>query len=255
MHRVDVAAMVRSQAGCPNNVKPEGSIRVAEGLSAAEVGNEIAEHHEHTADHARRDRWIAIFEAVLLSVVALLAAWSGYSAAKWGTESSLSLAHASATRTKASLAEIQDPDPHARLGVVQRRGNCLHGKTPSSSTSSQRLRPGYRPAFEAWLALHPLKNPNAPPDPSYLPQYRSPQQAQGLALNAKADAYFSEGQSAAATADKYVRLTVFLAAVLFLVGIGSRFPARVARYGLVGVAAVLLIVSVVQLLGLPGPPS
>src|SRR5438046_2140401 len=81
--------------------------RVAEGLSAAEVGKEIAEHHEHHADHARRDRWIAIFEAVLLSVVALLAAWSGYSAAKWGTESSLSLAHASAMRTKASLAEVQ----------------------------------------------------------------------------------------------------------------------------------------------------
>ena len=51
-----------------------------------------------------------------------------------------------------------------------------------------------------------------------------------------------------------MRLTVFLAAVLFLVGIGSRFPARAARYGLVGVAAVLLAVSVVQLLGLPGPP-
>ena len=76
-----------------------------------------------------------------------------------------------------------------------------------------------------------------------------------LTLTAKADHYFEEGQSAADTADKYVRLTVFLAAVLFLVGIGSRFPVRVARYGLVGVAAVMLVVSIVQLLGLPGPPS
>jgi hypothetical protein len=117
------------------------------------------------------------------------------------------------------------------------------------------MRPGYRRPFQAWLALHPLKNPNAPPDPSYLPQYRIPQEAQGRALTAKADHYFEEGQSAAGTADKYVRLTVFLAAVLFLVGIGSRFPVRVARYGLVVVAAVLLVVSVVQLLGLPGPPS
>jgi hypothetical protein len=66
---------------------------------------------------------------------------------------------------------------------------------------------------------------------------------------------FSEGQSAAGTADKYVRLTVIPAAVLFLVGIGSRFPARAARYGLIAVAAGLLAVSVVQLLGLPGPPS
>jgi hypothetical protein len=48
---------------------------------------------------------------------------------------------------------------------------------------------------------------------------------------------------------------VLLAAVLFLVGIGSRFPVRVARYGLISIAGVLLVACVVQLLGLPGPPS
>jgi hypothetical protein len=74
-------------------------------------------------------------------------------------------------------------------------------------------------------------------------------------LNERAGVYFSEGESGASTADKYVRLTVLLAAVLFLVGIGSRFPVPVARYGLIGVAGVMLAVSVVQLLGLPGPPS
>jgi hypothetical protein len=44
--------------------------------------------------------------------------------------------------------------------------------------------------------------------------------------------------------------------VLFLVGIASRFPVRVARYGLLNaLAAVLLVISVMQLLGLPGPPA
>jgi hypothetical protein len=52
-----------------------------------------------------------------------------------------------------------------------------------------------------------------------------------------------------------VRITVFLAAVLFLVGISTHFPLRVARYGLVGMATVLLVLAVVQLLGLPGPPT
>jgi hypothetical protein len=118
-----------------------------------------------------------------------------------------------------------------------------------------RLRPGYRPAFEAWIATHPLRNPKAPPDPSYMPQYRVPQQAQARTLNARADALFAEGESSANTEDKYVRLTVLLAAVLFLVGIGSRFPVRVARHGLIGVASVILIISVVELLGLPGPPA
>ena len=41
---------------------------------------------------------ISVLEALLLSVVTIVAAWSGYSAAKWGTESSLNLAKASATR-------------------------------------------------------------------------------------------------------------------------------------------------------------
>ena len=236
---------------------------MAEGLSASEVGKEIAEHHEHaTAEHApdehtQRDRWIAIIEAVLLSVVALLAAWSGYSAAKWGTESSLSLARASSTRTKASLALIQANQIRTQDSVSFNAAETAYvaHNTKVFRLDIKRLRPGYRPAVDAWLALHPLRNPKAPPDPSYMPQYRIAQQAEGLALSARADAYFNEGQSAVGTADKYVRLTVFLAAVLFLVGIGSRFPVRVARYGLVGVAAALLVISVVQLLSLPGPPS
>ncbi len=119
----------------------------------------------------------------------------------------------------------------------------------------RRLRAGYRPAFDAWLATHPVKNARAPADPSDMPQYRIPQETQARVSTALANSYFTEGESADGTADKYVRLTVLLAAVLFLVGIGSRFPARVARYGLIGVATVLLVVSVVQLLGLPGPPA
>jgi len=51
-----------------------------------------------------------------------------------------------------------------------------------------------------------------------------------------------------------VRDTVFLATVLFLVGISSHFPLLQARYGLIGIGVLLLAFSVVQLLGLPGPP-
>jgi hypothetical protein len=106
---------------------------VPEGLSAAEVGKEIAEHTKHATDgHARRDRVISIAEAVLLSIVALLAAWSGYSAAKWGTDSSISLATASATRTKANRADIvaglplhrrRSPAHDALATVSQRRSS------------------------------------------------------------------------------------------------------------------------------------
>jgi hypothetical protein len=242
-----------------------------EGLSAAEVGKEIAEHREHSqhaehaaaggehpehAEHAGRDRIISIIEAIMLSVVALLAAWSGYSAAKWSTHASLTLAKASATRTKANLNEIQATQIRTLDSVTFNAAETAYasGNTALFRLSLRRMRSGYRPAVNAWLALHPLKNPHAPPDPSYMPQYRIPQEAAARTLNARADAYTAEAGDAADTGDKYVRLTVLLAAVLFLVGIGSRFPVRVARYGLIAVAGVLLVVSVVQLLGLPGPP-
>jgi hypothetical protein len=65
-----------------------------EGLSESEVGKEIGEHAKHAGPHERRDRLISITEAVLLSVVALLAAWSGYAAAKWSTESRVEIATA-----------------------------------------------------------------------------------------------------------------------------------------------------------------
>jgi hypothetical protein len=193
----------------------------------------------------------------VLSIVALLAAWSGDSAAKWGTQASLSLAKASAARTQASLAQIQATQIRTSDSVTFNAAVTAYASHDLKlfDLMLRRMRVGYLPAVHAWLALHPLQNPKAPPDPSYMPQYKIPQEAQAMAANAQADAYIRQGEHAAATVDNYVRLTVLLAAVLFLVGIGSRFPVLVARYGLLALAAALLVVSVVQLLSLPGPPS
>ena len=71
----------------------------------------------------------------------------------------------------------------------------------------------------------------------------------------EADALHDSGVKAAADSNSYVRTTVFLATVLFLVGISTQFPLRGARYGLIGVAAVLLVFSLVLLAQLPRPPS
>jgi hypothetical protein len=76
-----------------------------EGLSASEVGKEISEHAKHADPHERRDWLISITEAVLLSVVALLAAWSGYAASKWTTESRVEIATASSLRVEGSRAD------------------------------------------------------------------------------------------------------------------------------------------------------
>jgi hypothetical protein len=54
--------------------------------------------------------------------------------------------------------------------------------------------------------------------------------------------------------DEYIRITVFLAAVLFLVGIGSTFKLPTVRYVLICVGAVLLILATVLIAHQPGIP-
>ena len=87
-----------------------------------------------------------------------------------------------------------------------------------------------------------------------MPQYVPTGSVQAAAYDRQADAYYSAGEDAANTGDNYVRTTVILASVLFLVGISTQFPVRGGRYGLIGVGAALLVFAVEQILSLPGPP-
>jgi hypothetical protein len=193
----------------------------------------------------------------LLSLVAVLAAFSGYAAAKWGTDSSVSLARASALRTKANRADLEGLQIRTIDSVSFNAwfSAYIAGNASAERLAEKRLRPGYRPAFYAWLATDPAHNATAPPGPAYMPQYVIPQETAAAAFDTQADAEFASGSAAGATGDKYVRDTVFLATVLFLVGISGHFPLRQARYGLIGVGTLILIFSVIQLLGLPGPPG
>ena len=88
-----------------------------------------------------------------------------------------------------------------------------------------------------------------------MPQYHPTGAAAAKVLDARADAYYTKGQHAASTGDKYIRVTVILASVLFLVGISSHFPLTGIRIGLVVVGAALLVFAAVEILRLPGPPS
>jgi hypothetical protein len=221
-------------------------------------------HDLAPAAHAGQDGWmhrhgrsIAIVEAVLLSIVTITAAWSGYSAAKWHTESSLNLAKASATRTKANRAFAESLTLRAQDAADFNAwfAAFVAGNKNGQRVAEKRFRPQYDVAFRAWLATRPFTSPNAPKGPQYMPQYRPTGAAEARRLDARADGYYAEGQEEASTGDKYIRITVVLASVLFIVGISSHFPLRGVRVGLVAVGATLLLVAAVQILQLPGPPS
>jgi hypothetical protein len=122
-----------------------------EGLSASQVGKEIGEHAKHASAHEQRDRLISITEAVLLSVVALLAAWSGYAAAKWSTESRVELATASSLRIEASRA---DTEAFARRNLDSSTFESwfaayVAGNKTAMRLAEHRFRPQFKVAFDA----------------------------------------------------------------------------------------------------------
>jgi hypothetical protein len=229
-----------------------------EGLSAAEVGKEISEHRKHTqGEHdASQDRRVTIVEAALLAVVALLAAWSGYASAKWSTESRVFLAEASAARVEANRAAGADAE------MLQFDSSTFEawfsayvaGNEQAMEVAARRFRPEFQVAFDAWQATNPETNPDAPPGPTYMPEYERPGRDEAQRLDAEADEHFADGVEGGEVADRYVRITVYLATVLFLVGISGHFRVPIARYGLVGLSVAILVFALVLLITSPSPP-
>jgi hypothetical protein len=232
-----------------------------EGLPPSEVGKEISRHRDEsvvgsTAEAKGRDRVMTIIEAVLLAVVAVLAAWSGFAAARWGTQSSLQLAKASAARTEANRAAYQAADLRNFDALAFNAWFTAYvaGNKNAMRVAELRFRPEFLVAFNAWLAAHPFTNPNAPKGPTFMAQYAQPELAQAQLLDARADNYYALGEKAGSNGDGYVRTTVYLASVLFLVGISGHFRVRAARTGLVVLGGIILAFSCVLLILAPKPP-
>ena len=239
-----------------------------EGLNPIEAGKKLHEHGEALAkesdgehgrgeENSRHSRIVQICEAVLLALVTITAAWAGYSAARWGTESRVQIAKSSTLRALATRDDL------TALSLRNFDASTFNAwfiaftlnSPQKEAIAERRFRPAFRVAFNAWIATDPLHNSHAPPGPTYMPQYKLPVQAQANALDSVADAKFNEGNHSGQVGDNYVRITVFLAAVLFLVGLGSSFKLHTIRYALVTFGSALLIISIVLILRQPGLPS
>jgi hypothetical protein len=234
-----------------------------EGLSPIEVGKQLHEHtnapHEPTASGGgdRHSRLVQIGEALLLSLVTIAAAWSGYAAAKWGTESRLELAQAATLRnlaTRADLEALSTRNFDSSTFTAWFTAFTLDDPQ-KQAIARRRFRPEFKVAFDAWMATDPFHNPRAPPGPTYMPQYKLADQAKAEALDREAVAVSADGNPTGEVGDDYIRITVFLAAVLFLVGIGSTFKLHIIRYVLISIGSLLLILATVLILQQPGLPG
>jgi hypothetical protein len=248
---------------------------MAEGFDPIEAGKKLHEHGEkheqaehagqgehaeqngHGGSNGRHSRIVQICEALLLALVTITAAWAGYSAARWNTASRVELARSATLRnlaTRASLNAITLRNFDASTFNAWYIAFTL-GNRQKELVAERRFRPQFLVAFNAWMATDPLHNPHAPPGPTYMPQYKLAAQHRVVVLDGEAGAAFATGNHAGTVGDDYVRITVFLAAVLFLVGIGSSFKLYGIRYALIVFGTTLLIVSIILLARQPVTPG
>jgi hypothetical protein len=212
-----------------------------------EIAHKLAEYEAGATTSVRFDL-LEIAEAVVLALIAVATAWSGYHAAKWDGHQALLYGHASRLRVEAGVAAAEGG--HQRLLDVIQSNEWIRARDaknqPLADAYRDRLSAEYRVAFDAWLKTEPLTNPDAPSGPTAMPEYRNALLERAAELNSEASAAFTEGTKARAIAENYVRSTVLLATVLFLVAVAQRFKIRNVRRGLLLVASTLMIYALVD---------
>jgi hypothetical protein len=206
-------------------------------------------------DHSPESRFqaIEIIEAVILALVAVATAWSGYQAARWAGTRAEQYAKASRLRvtaeglaTLAGQERIYDSDTFNSWLAAR-----LDAKEKAAEFFERRFRDEYRPAFAAWLSTDPFNNPQAPPGPIFMPDYHNAKHEQFLDLTKQAAEMADRGTKSGETGDQYVRITVLLATVLLITAIGQRFRFKAARVAFMILAWLLLCLPLWQLLTLP----
>jgi hypothetical protein len=218
-----------------------------------EPDDEPAESRGARKMRVAREHWIEILSVIILSAASLAAAWGGYQAAGWSGEQSRLYSEASDARIDsmkntliAQQLSLMDLEKFNFYAIAVAEGN-----TPLADFQVRQFRDDFRPAFDAWIALDPLNNPDAPSGPLLMPEYQLPESAEAERLSQQSAGLVEAGNEANETSDDYVLTTVFLAAVLFFVGISSRLNWLPARAALVLVGAVMLVFALVELATFP----
>ena len=202
---------------------------------------------------SRTERRMEIITVAILAVAALATAWSGYQASLWdGIQSSFYTQASSARTNSAQQRTAANQFRLADLSLFEAYISAtLEGSQDVAEFYSQRFRDEFRVAFDAWMALDPMSNPDAPSSPLGMPEYQLASEAEADRLQARADELFAAGEDANTISDVYTFTTLLFAAVLFFAAMAERFEYFRAQVVLLVLAAIGLVIGIVVAFGQP----
>jgi hypothetical protein len=216
----------------------------------------------------RLDRRFELIEVLLMSVAAVLLAWTGFQATKWSGVQADSYSRASASRIEASRAsDLANQERTVDvvsftqwLAALEREGLLdvddpppLYVPEPKlvSGFLYERFRPEFQVAVDAWITTRPFVDPEAPPTPFAMAEYELAAAGDAERLERAADGSATLARQANQRADNYVLVTILIATVLFFAGVSSKMDTVRARLALMGLGSTLLVLSTVVLLLFP----
>ena len=198
----------------------------------------------------RSSKWLEVAAAVILALASLLTAWSGFEAAQWSrTQAITGNAVVGKLLEGTRLSTLGGQDTLVDVVIFTNWLEAISTENqPLADFYRSRFREEFRPAFEAWLALDPIKNPEAPSSPFAMEAYAPARRQAASDLQEEAAGLQQDVRAAAENAEYYVRNTLYLALALFLVGISRMFSGVKLRGALQGLALVLLLFGILNVI-------
>lgn len=200
---------------------------------------------------AEESAWHRAFDVVtvfVLSIIAVLTAWCGFEASKWGGEMSIAFSQASSARIQAAATdgEARDARQYDLTIYTQWVLAEADGRDELVAFIEERFTPEFKTAFDAWQA-----GGRSERGPMVMTEYVPPGTREAEELTALADAKFDEALVNNQRGDDYSLLTVLFALVLFLTAMSQRDVARSIRLSLLALAVVVGLAGVIVLLTFP----
>lgn len=204
-------------------------------------------------DWSLRETRLELAVTILMAMATVASAWCAYQSTRWSGVQILTLGAAGSSRASAVIQSTL-ADQLGAIDVqlfVQYIAATASGDEELARFIARRFRPEFRGAFDAWLRTNPLKNPDAPPSPFAMPEYKLEAQQKAHKLNEMADRQMERAKEYNQNSDNYVMLTVVFALVLFFASIATKLAVWPLRIAVVVIGTIVFLGTLAALVTYP----
>jgi len=205
------------------------------------------------AGEGRFDRHFELAATVLLAIAAVATAWASYQSARWHGDQARAQSASIAARVESTrAANVANRQGQIDVALFTQWVDAYaRNETELANFYDKRFRPEFKPAFEAWVATRPRKNPSAPLSPFAMPQYKLAATTAADRLEVKAAAASKRAGAFIQRADDYSLAVVLFASSLFFAGISTRLRSSATRMVVLGLGCTLFLASVIWIATFP----